>query len=106
MDIQGKIVVVTGASRGIGAEIAKEFAAAGATVVLSARTAEAIAVLAEEINGVAIPFDASKPEDVRGFVQKVENSVGEIDIFINNAGIEFTNLVQYGPTNFISAYLS
>ena len=94
MDIQGKIVVVTGASRGIGAEIAKEFAAAGATVVLSARTAEAIAVLAEEINGVAIPFDASKPEDVRGFVQKVENSVGEIDIFINNAGIEFTNLVE------------
>ena len=94
MDIQGKIVVVTGASRGIGAEIAKEFAAAGGTVVVSARTAEAITALAEEINGVAIPFDASKPEDVRGFVQKVENSVGEIDIFINNAGIEFTNLVE------------
>jgi len=94
MDVSNKTVVVTGASRGIGAEIAREFAAAGATVVVSARSKDPLASLAEEINGVAIPFDATDSEQVHGFIDKVENEVGSIDIFINNAGIEITNLVE------------
>ena len=87
MDLQGKRVVITGASRGIGAEIAKEFAAAGSQVVLSARTESAISSLATEINGLAIPFDANNPEDVRTYIDRVENTAGPIDILINNAGI-------------------
>ena len=59
MNLDGKRVVITGASRGIGAEIAKEFAAAGSQVVLSARTESAISNLANEINGIAIPFECS-----------------------------------------------
>ena len=94
MDLQGKRVVITGASRGIGAEIAKEFAAAGSQVVLSARTESAISSLATEINGLAIPFDANDPEDVRTYIDRVENTAGPIDILINNAGIEKSTLVE------------
>ena len=94
MDVNGKTVVVTGASRGIGAEIARVFAAAGAKVVVSARSADALASLAQEIQGIAIPFDATDSEQVREYIDKVENEVGSIDIFINNAGIEISNLVE------------
>jgi hypothetical protein len=94
MDVNNKIVVVTGASRGIGAELARQFASAGAKVVVSARSEDALASLAEEINGVAIPFDATNSEEVRGYIEKVENEVGSIDVFINNAGIEISNLVE------------
>ena len=88
MNLDGKRVVITGASRGIGAEIAKEFAAAGSQVVLSARTESAISNLANEIDGIAIPFDANDPEDVRTYIGNVEDNVGPIDVLINNAGIE------------------
>ncbi len=94
MNLDGKRVVITGASRGIGAEIAKEFAAAGSQVVLSARTESAISNLAREIDGIAIPFDANDPEDVRTYIANVEDSVGPIDVLINNAGIEKNTLIE------------
>ena len=94
MNLDGKRVVITGASRGIGAEIAKEFAAAGSQVVLSARTESAISNLANEIDGIAIPFDANDPEDVRTYIGNVEDSVGPIDVLINNAGIEKSTLIE------------
>ena len=93
MELAGKRVVITGASRGIGAEIAKEFAAsAGSQVVVSARTESAISNLANEIDGIAIPFDANDPEDVRTYIDNVEDCVGPIDVLINNAGIEKSTL--------------
>ena len=94
MNLDGKRVVITGASRGIGAEIAKEFAAAGSQVVLSARTESAISNLANEIDGIAIPFDANDPEDVRTYIGNVEDNVGPIDVLINNAGIEKSTLIE------------
>jgi len=94
MDVNGKTVIVTGASRGIGAEIAREFASAGANVVLSARSEHAITRLAQEIHGISIPFDANNPEEARCYIDKVEGEVGKIDILINNAGIEISNLVE------------
>ncbi len=94
MNVEGRTVVVTGASRGIGAEIAREFASAGSRVVVSARSEAAIASLAEEINGVAIPFDANDPDDVRTYVARVEQEVGDVDVFINNAGVEKSTLVE------------
>ena len=59
MNVNDRNVVVTGSSRGIGAEIARKFADAGSRVVVSARSQDAIEALAREIQGVAIPFDAN-----------------------------------------------
>ena len=88
MNVNDRNVVVTGSSRGIGAEIARKFADAGSRVVVSARSQDAIEALAREIEGVAIPFDANDPDDVRTYIERVESEIGAIDIFINNAGIE------------------
>ena len=94
MEIAGKRVVITGASRGIGAEIARVFASAGSQVVVSARTESAITELAGEIGGVAVPFDANDPNDVRNYIDRVESVAGPIDVLINNAGIEKSTLVE------------
>ena len=87
MELAGKRVVITGASRGIGAEIARVFASAGSQVVVSARTESAITELASEVGGVAVPFDANDPNDVRSYIDSVESIAGPIDVLINNAGI-------------------
>ena len=87
----GKVAIVTGASRGIGAAAARAFAEAGATVVLAARTAEAIAAIAEEINAagaraLAIPTDVNDPESVKRLVEKTVTTFGRLDVAFNNAG--------------------
>ena len=94
MELTGKRVVITGASRGIGAEIAKVFASAGSQVVVSARTESAITKLADEIDGIAVPLDANDPENVRTYIDRVESIAGPIDVLINNAGIEKSTLVE------------
>ena len=94
MELAGKRVVITGASRGIGAEIARVFASAGSQVVVSARTESAITELADEIGGVAVPFDANDPDNVRSYIDRVESVAGPIDVLINNAGIEKSTLVE------------
>ena len=70
MDMNGKTVMITGASRGIGAAAARAFAAAGANVVLTARNAEAIAALAGEIGAaaLAVPCDVSRYWEVEAAV--------------------------------------
>ena len=80
MELTGKRVVITGASRGIGAEMAKVFASAGSQVVVSARTESAITKLADEIDGIAVPLDANDPENVRTYIDRVESIAGPIDV--------------------------
>ncbi|MBI1220215.1 MAG: SDR family NAD(P)-dependent oxidoreductase [Rhodobacteraceae bacterium] len=83
----GKVVVITGASRGIGAEAARVFAAAGARVGLLARDAGAIAALAAEVGGLAVACDVADAGAVAAALAQVEAAFGPLDVLINNAGV-------------------
>ena len=87
-DMTGKTVLITGASRGIGAAAAREFAAAGANVALTARSEDAIAELAGEIGdrALAIPCDVSRFWEVSAAVDAAVQTFGGLDVLINNAG--------------------
>ncbi|MEL6594648.1 MAG: SDR family oxidoreductase [Pseudomonadota bacterium] len=89
MDMTGKTVLITGASRGIGAEAARVFAAAGANVALLARSEEAIADLAGEIGSqaLAIPCDVSRYWEMQAAVDATIKTFGGLDVLINNAGV-------------------
>jgi len=94
MDVAGSRVLITGASRGIGASMARAFVEAGATVALAARTEDAITDLAAELGGKAYPLDVSDPGQLDGFIAKVEADGGPVDILCNNAGVETLDLLE------------
>jgi 3-oxoacyl-[acyl-carrier protein] reductase len=85
--LDGQVVLVTGGGRGIGANIARELAEAGARVAVSARTRDEVEAVAAEIGGVAVVADVSKREDVERMVGEVEAALGPIDLLAANAGI-------------------
>ncbi|MCC6442532.1 MAG: glucose 1-dehydrogenase [Armatimonadetes bacterium] len=90
--LEGKIAVVTGASRGIGEGIARLFAQEGAKMLLAARTGERLMSLAAEIEaagGEAYPLvtDVSVTEDVRRMIETCAERFGGLDVLVNNAGI-------------------
>ncbi|MEM9905990.1 MAG: SDR family NAD(P)-dependent oxidoreductase, partial [Cyanobacteria bacterium P01_D01_bin.44] len=90
--LAGKTVLLTGASRGIGADIARALAKKQATVVGVARSQATLESVCAEINvlggqGIALPFDISNLEQLPTLVQQIEHQVGSIDILINNAGL-------------------
>jgi NAD(P)-dependent dehydrogenase (short-subunit alcohol dehydrogenase family) len=91
-DLTGKTAVITGASRGIGAATARHFADVGANVVLAARSDDAIAVLAEEIQraggaAIAVACDVSDAQSVAALIAHTEDHFGRVDILVNNAGL-------------------
>lgn len=88
MSVKGKSVMVTGASRGIGAATAQVFAEAGANVALLARGQDAIASLASDIGetALAIPCDISSYAAVEAAVARAQSAFGPVDILVNNAG--------------------
>ena len=90
--IDGKVAIVTGASRGIGKAVALKLAEAGANVTVIARTKDKIERTAEEIcdmggDALAIPMDVSKEEMVKNAVKQTVSKFGRIDILSHNAGI-------------------
>jgi NAD(P)-dependent dehydrogenase (short-subunit alcohol dehydrogenase family) len=86
-ELAGQVVLITGGGRGIGRNIALELAAAGADVVVSARSAGEIEETAREVGGVAVQCDVSDREAVERMVADVESRRGPIDLLVSNAGI-------------------
>jgi 3-oxoacyl-[acyl-carrier protein] reductase len=90
--LKGKVALVTGGSRGIGAAIAKRLAADGANVAITyAKDANSASSVIKAIEGaggkaVAIQADALDPEAVRGAVEKAVAALGKLDVLVNNAG--------------------
>jgi 3-oxoacyl-[acyl-carrier protein] reductase len=105
--LAGKVALVTGASRGIGAAIAKRLAADGASVVVTySKGAAGAASVVKEIEGaggkaIALQADAADADAVRGAVEKTVQAFGQLDVLVNNAGtaipmsVEETTLADF-----------
>jgi NAD(P)-dependent dehydrogenase (short-subunit alcohol dehydrogenase family) len=110
-DLTGRVAIVTGASRGIGAATARAFAQAGASVVLAARDGERLDALAAEIaadggTALAIPTDIGEPAAVEELVSRTVRDFGRLDIAFNNAaggGHPPTPLTDVAVADFDSA---
>ena len=88
-DLTGKTALVTGATGGIGAAIAKTLHGAGATIAISGTRAAALEELKSALGRRVhvVPCDLSNPEDVEKLVPAAEAAMGGLDILVNNAGI-------------------
>lgn len=96
--LEGKVAIITGASRGIGRAIALQFAQAGARVVVSSRKLEGVQAVAAEIisaggEALAVQAHVGQPGDIQAVVQKTMDAYGRLDITVNNAA---TN-PHFGP---------
>jgi len=96
---QETVVVITGASSGIGAATARRFAREGARVVLAARRAERLAEIAQELRqsgatALAIPTDVTDPEQARRLIEQTLEHFGRLDVLINNAGRGYVGAVE------------
>jgi len=106
MDINGKVVIITGASMGIGLSTARLFAAGGAKVVLAARTSQRLQAAAAELHdlgyeALALTVDMCDPEAVQQMVARAVKQFGRVDILINNAGQACAGLVvDVAPADF------
>lgn len=94
-----RIVLVTGASRGIGRVTAAAFAAAGWTTLLAARDRNALESVASETGGVALPTDVTDPEAVSALFARISADHGRLDAVFNNAG-SFTAATDPGDLSF------
>ena len=105
--LKGKVAVVTGASKGIGASIAEHLAAEGASVVVNYAASKAGAdAVVRRINdkggtAVAVQADVSRPDDIKRLFAQTRAAYGKLDVLVNNAGIyEFAPLDGVTPEHF------
>jgi 3-oxoacyl-[acyl-carrier protein] reductase len=102
--LSGKVAVVTGASKGIGASIAEHLAAEGASVVVNYSSSKAGAdAVVQQIQGkggkaIAVQADVSKAQDVKRLFAETKNAYGKVDVLVNNAGI-----YEFAPLESITA---
>jgi NAD(P)-dependent dehydrogenase (short-subunit alcohol dehydrogenase family) len=93
--LENRSAVITGASQGLGLEIARRYLSAGASLVICARDAERLESAASELRAsarpgqavLAVPADISRPEDVSGLIDTALSHLGRLDILVNNAGV-------------------
>ena len=96
-DLSGKIALVTGASRGIGAAIADTLAQAGATVIGTATSDSGAAAIGERLaqwNGRGRALNAAEADGIENLIADIEKEFGKLDILVNNAGITRDNLLM------------
>src|SRR6185295_18625005 len=98
-NIEGKIVVITGASSGLGEAAARLLSAQGAIVVLGARRADRIQALADELaagggKALAVETDVTDRGQVRRLVDAAAEAYGRVDVMINNAGLMPQSLLE------------
>ncbi len=97
--LKGRVICITGASRGLGAAMARAFDAAGASLVLGARNQEDLSVVAASCrDAVALPCDVREADQVNALVQGAVERHGRLDVMVNNAG-----LAIYGPVDALSS---
>lgn len=91
-NIEGKVVVITGASSGLGETTARHLAQRGAAVVLAARRVDRLKTIAEEIRAAGgraevVQTDVTRQDDVRALIDSAVRTFGKIDVLVNNAGL-------------------
>ena len=105
MNLSGARVVVTGASRGIGAALATECAIRGARVALVARSQEQLAKLAADLGGEAYAADLADSSAIVPLVRRIEAD-GPVDVLVNNAGLDLTGALTELPADKIEQLLA
>ena len=99
--LDSKVVVITGASSGIGEATAEALAEEGATVVVAARREERLSELVERLNGgggkaLAVECDVTDEEQAHALIQRAKDEFGQVDILINNAGVMQLSKIEKG----------
>ena len=105
-DLSGKLALITGSSQGIGLALAQGLGAAGATIILNGRDTNKLSAAEEtlkkqNIKAHSLAFDVTDHDTVSRAIQQAESTIGEIDILINNAGMQHrTALEDFDPVIF------
>jgi 3-oxoacyl-[acyl-carrier protein] reductase len=86
-ELEGQVALVTGGGRGLGADLARDLAAAGARVAVAGRTVASVEAVAAELRGLALVGDVTRQEDSERWVAEIESQLGPIDLLVNNAGV-------------------